>query len=310
MAETTTHKRHKFILIYDEPWAQLTVFQGFFDGWVAADPKHNTKKKFGQMLDVSGDTIRRMYEGGMPVPGGVRPCRPTNDAICQIAGIFSADPEQFGWVNDGRQTLPEVEAEKPTMPLGVDLEDQDLAVGFKVNPPITEFYQIPITEFAGWGKKIAEREQLHWWWAKNLDALPVMVTVGSRDPHITTVELPCGLPKFYRMQMATAMVTGIIRDRKPMAAHDAVNLITQLHLRFAQDMLPAEAAVAGQQDLLGPARGILQGLHQLNDELKILVVDSEDVAEGSKDPRTGFLAKRLKTLRKTNQDLLVKLSGK
>jgi hypothetical protein len=95
-----------------------------------------------------------------------------------------------------------------------------------------------------------------------------------------------------------------------MAAHDAVNLITQLHLRFAQDMLPAEAAVAGQQDLLGPARGILQGLHQLNDELKILVVDSEDVAEGSKDPRTGFLAKRLKTLRKTNQDLLVKLSGK
>jgi hypothetical protein len=284
------------------------VFQGFFDGWVAADPKHNTKKKFGQMLDVSGDTIRRMYEGGVPVPGGVRPCRPTNDAICQIAGILSADPEQFGWVNDGKVCLPEVAPAPDQMPLGVDLEDKPFSVEVKPNPRVTEFFQIPIFEFGAWGKTLVL--SLDSWWAQNVNALPVMLTYGSTNPHVTTVELPLGLPKFYRMQMSTGMVTSILKARKPMDAHDAVNLITQLHLRYQEHCRPAEAAVAGQQDLLGPARGILQGLHQLNDELKILVVDSEDVAEGSKDPRTGFLAKRLKTLRKTNQDLLVKLSGK
>lgn len=307
MAEATTLKRHKFILTYDKVWEQVQVFRGFFDAWVLADPKHNTKRKFGQMLDVSGDTVRRIYEGGLPVHGGIRPCRPDNDAIMQIAGIFKVNPAQLGWVDDGRQTLPEVKA---TMPLGVDLEDKVLGADFVPLPPVTEFFQIPISEFGNWGKTIAEREKLDPWWAQNINAVPVMLTSGHRDPNVTTVELPLGLPKFYRMSMSTAMVTGILKGRRAMEAHDAVNLITQLHIRYQEHCLPAERAVAGQQDMLGPARGILQGLHQLNDELKILVVDSEDVAEGSKDPRTGMIAKRLKTLRKTNQELLVKLSGK
>lgn len=303
MAETISHKKHVHILRYDEgPWAQLQTFQGFFDGWVAKDPRHNTRKKFGQMLDVSGDTIRRLYEG----KAGDRDVRPCQDAILQIAGIFGVAPTQLGWVDDGRVTLPDAEAQAPDqMPLGVDLEDQTIQAPVH---PATLFYYVPVTEFGNWGKKIVE--SLHPWWAENIQHVPVMLTEGVRDPHVTTVELPAGLPKFARMQMSTAMVQGILKGRRPESAMEAMRQIVSLHLAFETAMSPAQPAVAGQQDLLGPFRGAVQGLLQLNDELKILVVDSEDVAEGSKDPRTSMIAKRLKTLRKTNQDLLTKLNGK
>lgn len=309
MAETTTHKRHKFILVYDQTWAQVQVFQSLFDGWVAADPKHNTKKKFGQMLDVSGDTVRRIYEGGVPFAGGVRPCRPDNDAIMQIAGIFKVNPAQLGWVDDGRTALPEVPPAPDKMPLGVDLEDQTFHAEFKLNPPVTEFFMIPITEFGNWGKKIVEHD-FHPWWAERVARIPVMLTGGVRDPHVTSVEILVNHPKFFRMAMSTAMVTGILKGRQPVPAIDAIMAMQKLQEEFDAFNAPAVSAIAAQQDLLGPFRGAVQGLLQLNDELKILVVDSEDAAEGAKDPRIGMIAKRLKTLRKTNQDLLVKLSGK
>lgn len=309
MAETAQHKKHVYRLIYDEPWPQLMAFRGFFDAWVLADPKNNTRKKFGQMLDVSGDTVRRIYEGGLPVTDGVRPCRPNNDAVLQIAGIFGVNPAQLGWVDDGKVTLPEVPPTREQMPKGVDLEDKLLSVEFRLNPPITEFFMVPITEFGNWGKKIVEHD-MHPWWAERVSRIPVMLTPGVRDPNVTNVEIVVNHPKFYRMAMSTSMVIGILKDRRPIPAIDAVQAMQKLQEEFNVWASPAASAVAAQQDLLGPFRGAIQGLLQLNDELKILVVDSEDVAEGAKDPRIGMIAKRLKTLRKTNQDLLVKLNGK
>lgn len=289
------------------PWRHQEAFVNRFRE-LFGEPTMVNFTTLADRMRCSEDTIRRLYIG----QEGDRHVFPKASVLPELEKAMEMAPGSLGAefeVLPGPQAAPAQQVEgvpflqapglhqgEDTMPLGADLEDPSPATLLQGS-----FCEIALHHIqTSWSLNLLRHLPRNLIQMSTKGQFPVYVEDDGQRLRLVSPYIAGGQMRPQSQVFAEAARAKVLPLLRRIDAGKAF-----LVLSLTQDILISEAkaqatGVQKTQDVLGEFRAGVGELCKINDDLKVLQVDAEDVAtdpQNAGDPRVGFIAKRLKTSR-------------
>ena len=287
----------RFILDYHAqpfgPWGHMAAFRERFVS-VFGEPNMAAYQKLADLLQCSEDTARRLYLG----KEGDRYIQPKAFILPVLESIMGVAPGTWGGTEPAK--APELPFEGKTitqeaMPMGGELEESTPVTG----ADHAGFYEVSLSRVASpWALMVLRNLPPN---LGELDAqgkLPVYLQLTDDRALMTIPHLTAGAKHPWSGVFLKDELTRLLQQAKAIDAAKAFLVMALTRDILVADAVEKTAGTVKMEDVLGKFRAGIGDLCRLNDDLKVIQVDAEDVAADSpKDPRVGFIAKRIKTVR-------------
>lgn len=251
-------------------------------------------------MHCSEDTIRRLYIG----QEGDRHVFPKASVLAELERAMEMAPGSLGAQVEvipppQAQEVGGVQVIAAPMPLGSELEDTTSG-----SFPPGAFYEIALHNLqTSWSLTLLKNLPRTLMQMNTKGQFPVYCEDNGRDIRLVSpYHLPGSTSPMSQVFTGEARdkVLSLLRPIDPGKAFLVVGQVYETLVGEAKTQATEQAlGEAKMDDVLAKFRSGIGDLCKLNDDLKVLQVDAEDVAAdlAAKDPRVGFIAKRIKTVR-------------
>ena len=294
--------KRRFILDYHAkpfgPWGHMAAFRERFVA-VFGEPNMAAYQKLADLLQCSEDTARRLYLGRE----GDRYIQPKAFILPVLESVMGVAPGTWGGTEPTKAPelpfegdTPGLHKGKDTMPMGGELEESTPVTG----ADHAGFYEVSLSRVASpWALMVLRNLPPN---LGELDAqgkLPVYLQLTDDRALMTIPHLTAGAKHPWSGVFIKDELTRLLQQAKPIDATKAFLVMAITRDILVADAVEKTAGTVKMEDVLGTFRAGIGDLCRLNDDLKVLQVDTEDVAQdpATTDPRIGYIAKRLRTIR-------------